>query len=342
MNRCAILLAVVCAALVVMPSLVTARFTDGLTSSANAFGTDTLDPPTGFGISGTCSLTLSWTATVDSYAAGYRIFRGTSLSGPFSQIATVTPRTTTSYVDSPGNGTYYYSVGSYYQNWDSDGSLASTAVNCDSIALDASSSCTPVDNTSATWSHTTSGANRVLIVGVIIRNSSSETVTSVTYSGVAMSLVAAQSNGTSVRAELWQLVAPQTGAHNIVATIAPGTAMACGAMSFTGVNQTTPIDATNSNTGTSATPTVTVTTVTNHAWLVDTLAFRSSGTPGNPTGTAGSGQTQRWSGYFEADPVRGKGSSEGPQASAGGVVMDWNLSASVDWAIAGAALKPLP
>ena len=38
--------------------------------------------------------------------------------------------------------------------------------------------------------------------------------------------------------------------------------------------------------------------------------------------------------------MRNKGSSEGPIASAGAVTMNWTLSASVDWAQIGVAVKP--
>ena len=116
-----------------------------------------------------------------------------------------------------------------------------------------------------------------------------------------------------------------------------------GAISLTGVDQTAPVDAQNGATGTSVTPSVTVTTVTDGAWVVDALAFRSTGA-GTPTGNPGAGQTQRWSQYNEgggtATNIRGKGSTEGPKTPSGAVVMDWALSASVDWAISGIAVRP--
>ena len=217
------------------------------------------------------------------------------------------------------------------------------------IAFDAASSCTPVSTAanSVTWSHTTSGADRILIVGVSIRNDLSQTVSGVTYAGTPLTPVpgGVQDNGTSVRVELWRLVAPALGANNVVVTLSGGATakMACGAVSLTGVGQANPIDATNSAIGTSATPSVTVTTVADNAWVVDAIAFRSTGNA-LPTGTAGSGQTQRWSGYTESGGIlvniRGMGSTEGPKSPAGAVVMDWALSASADWAAVGVAPKP--
>jgi len=217
------------------------------------------------------------------------------------------------------------------------------------IALDAASSPTPSNSVvnSFTWSHTTSGADRILVVGVSIRNDLSQTVSSVTYGGTPLTPVAGgvQSNGTSVRVELWRLVAPALGANDVVVTLSGGATakMAYGAVSLTGVSQASPIDAANSAVSTSSTPSVTVTTLAQNAWVVDAIAFRSTGN-GAPTGTPGGGQTQQWSGYTESGGtgpnIRGKGSTEGPITPAGAVAMDWNLAASVDWAAAGVALKP--
>lgn len=103
----------------VMPAL--ARMTDVETVAAT-FSTETLDPPTDLTATATLELivTLTWTATVDSRATGYQVLRGTADGGPYTQIATVTPRTTTSYDDLPlVPGTYYYVLRTYYGPWTS-------------------------------------------------------------------------------------------------------------------------------------------------------------------------------------------------------------------------------
>jgi len=96
-----------------------ALFTDAASVPANDFTSDTLDPPTGLSATGGASIALSWTATADTYASGHRVLRGTATGGPYTQIAEVTPRTTTTYVDSPAAGTYFYVLRSYYQSWES-------------------------------------------------------------------------------------------------------------------------------------------------------------------------------------------------------------------------------
>lgn len=328
-----------------LPAPTLALFTGAASNAANSFSADVLNPPTSPTATGGSSISLSWSATVDLYATGYRVFRSTTSGGPYSQIAQITPNTTTTYTDTPAAGTYFYVVRSYFQNWESVNSGEVTATSATGISFDASSSCTPTSASTFTWSHTTSGQDRILIVGVAIRNSGSNTVSSVTYAGTALTLIAARNNGTSVRVELWRLVAPATGANNVVVTLDGQAKTACGAMSFGGVDQTSPIEASNSATGTSATPSVSVSTATNNAWVVDATAFRSSGNA-KPTGAAGLWQTERWSGYTESGGssvnIRGKGSHEGPKSPAGAVVIDWSLSASDDWSSVAAALKPTP
>src|SRR2546425_4783859 len=223
-----------------------------------------------------------------------------------------------------------------------DGYLCLREAVASSIAYDASSG-TSGSAASFTFALTTSGASRLLVVGVTIRTDAAQTVTSVTYNGAALTFVRADAVGASVRSELWYRVAPATGSNNVVVTLSASAKAAAGAISFTGVDQTTPVDAQNGATGTSVTPSVTVTTVTDGAWVVDAAAFRSTGV-GVPTGNAGAGQTQRWSQYTEGGGaplnIRGKASTEGPRSPPGGVVMDWALSASVDWAISGLAIRP--
>ena len=88
---------------------------------ASTFSTEILDPPTNLDVTGPLLVkTLTWTATVDTRATGYLVFRSTTSGGPYTQVADVTPRTTTIYVDVVvGLGTRYYVVQSYYGSWTS-------------------------------------------------------------------------------------------------------------------------------------------------------------------------------------------------------------------------------
>jgi hypothetical protein len=110
-----------------------ADYVDALSSStasvgSNTFNTDTLSAPTGPSASGGSTVTMNWTATASTYASGHRVYRSSTSGGSYSQIAQITPRTTVTYSDTPPNGTYYYVVRAYYQNWESaNSSEVSTA-----------------------------------------------------------------------------------------------------------------------------------------------------------------------------------------------------------------------
>lgn len=89
---------------------------------AATMSTEVLDPPTNLNATAQLGLivNLTWTATVDLRATGYQVLRGTSNGGPYTQIGTVTPRTTTTFQDLPVvPGTYYYVLRSYYGSWTS-------------------------------------------------------------------------------------------------------------------------------------------------------------------------------------------------------------------------------
>ncbi len=70
-------------------------------------------------MTGGATAVLGWTATADTYASGYNVYRATALAGPYSQVAAVAPRTTVTYTNSPPAGTYWYTVRAYYQSWES-------------------------------------------------------------------------------------------------------------------------------------------------------------------------------------------------------------------------------
>jgi hypothetical protein len=95
-----------------------ARFTDAA-AATKTITTDTLDPPTGLSaVGGTTSVALSWTATVDTYASGYEVRRATVTGGPYTTVATVTPRTATTTTNTPPSvGLYYYVLRSTFQSW---------------------------------------------------------------------------------------------------------------------------------------------------------------------------------------------------------------------------------
>lgn len=124
-------------------------------SSGKALSTDTLDPPTSLAATGGTSASLTWVATPDTYASGYELRRATVTGGPYTVVATITPRTTVATTDAPGaNGTYYYALRSTFQNWLSVNSneavatiaLGSTATGFKTCTLTSTAADTGGDN----------------------------------------------------------------------------------------------------------------------------------------------------------------------------------------------------
>ena len=191
---------------------------------------------------------------------------------------------------------------------------------------------------SLTWSHTVGAANdRILIVGVALRNSS-VTVTGINYGGTALTLIGARSNGGGqVRMEMWKLVGPATGTANVVVTLSAAKRIVGGAVSYSGVNPNTPNGAFVSAISNGSTTALVTATSAMGELVVDVVA--PEGDAGSLT--VGAGQTQRWNtltGTASAE-VRGGGSSEPGAAS---VTMSWTLGASKPWAIGAVPLKPVP
>jgi hypothetical protein len=98
-------------------------FSTTANNAGNMAAAPALSPPTDLTARCGTSVTLDWTATVDTYATGHRVFRATSPGGPYTQIAEVTPRTTTTHADSPAAGLYYYAARAYFQSWESANSV---------------------------------------------------------------------------------------------------------------------------------------------------------------------------------------------------------------------------
>jgi hypothetical protein len=98
---------------------------------AAVLAADVLDPPTQLRCSGLliCSATLlsrpvlTWVATPDAYASGYRVYRSTTSGGGYVQVAQIPNPATTTWTDSGGGltilTTYYYVVLAYHDPWQS-------------------------------------------------------------------------------------------------------------------------------------------------------------------------------------------------------------------------------
>jgi uncharacterized repeat protein (TIGR01451 family) len=217
------------------------------------------------------------------------------------------------------------------------------------VAVDASTSSSAEFTGNATrtltFGHTTTttGTNLLMLVGVSINitNAPTAEVTGVTYDGGTFGLVGAHNDvGNARRVELWYLLAPGTGTHNVrVSVNVPAAAtvgVVAGATTFTGVDQTVPLGTFVSQDGANgAYSQLDVPGVVN-GMVMDTVA-----TGGDQTITVGLGtQAQQWnlaSGGTSPPDVSGFGSS---RSGAPSVPMSETFNGTSNWSDGGVGINP--
>jgi uncharacterized repeat protein (TIGR01451 family) len=190
---------------------------------------------------------------------------------------------------------------------------------------------------SLSWFHGVgSGANRILLVGVSYRDGNI-TTTSVTYGVTPLTRIGVRTASSNQnRTELWYLLGPPSGSNAVAVAVSPAKQMAAAAISFNGVNQTTPVNTFASAAGLSSTPSVSAASASGEL-VVDTLTANGDAVYMN----VNSGQTQRWTlqtGTTSLN-VRSGGSTE-PGANSS-VNMSWTMGQSTYWSIAAVSLKPI-
>ena len=95
--------------------------------------------------------------------------------------------------------------------------------------------------------HTTSGSDRLLLVGVSINNDNLETVSSISYAGAPLAPVGSVSHqgsgGDDSRVEIWKMIDPPVGTHEIQVTFSTDLLRyaVVGAITLTGVDQVDPL-----------------------------------------------------------------------------------------------------
>jgi hypothetical protein len=215
------------------------------------------------------------------------------------------------------------------------------------INFDAASNSTGDGNgASISWDHTVtaSGSNRILVVGVSWRNAGNDTwtVSSVTYNSLPLTLIRKDEQFLdppgSRSTALYYLTDPPTGSAYPIQVNFSGSVYRSvgGAVSLTGVDQSNPIDAENGVAGGTGNPSVTVTTNTDGAWVVDALCVRE---PSGTTSVVGL-QTEGWNLRTSGSTIDGAGSTMGPKSPAGDVTMSWTTGTSEGYSISAVALKP--
>lgn len=160
-----------------------------------------------------------------------------------------------------------------------------------SIAFDAQSkdSATFLSGTSFSWSHTCTGSDRYLVVAIMSYNQQG-TITAPTYNGVSMTLIQSTNIPTNVN-NFWMygLVAPDTGTNTISFSFSISNSFVSAvATSYTGVDQTTPIDVSviqNLTPSTTSAYVPSITTTVDNTWVVGSFRAEQSSTFSLSTGT---------------------------------------------------------
>ena len=178
--------------------------------------------------------------------------------------------------------------------------------------FDASSFFAASDPTPLSFTHTASGSNRFVIITTHLKTSTN-TVTAVTYGGIPATFLLSISrtiiNGENTTV-VYTLVNPPTGAQTVVITRGSNNAIGA-AMSYTGVDQASPIGATATTQAQTTNVTTNITTLQNKSLLVDAFTKLSIALP-----TVGAGQTQRFQTLNTNSQFNGQGSDKGaPTAS---------------------------
>lgn len=183
------------------------------------------------------------------------------------------------------------------------------------IAFNAATSTSNGGVTSLSQNHTAAGSDRCAIIGVYAEGGVS--ITSIAYGAQTPTLIGAHSGGAS---RLYRLVAPNTGAQSVSVNFSGSSGRcALAILSYTGVDQTTPVGSLVEGSTSTDTVSVDATSATGQL-VVDLAVFAQS------TIVVGPDQTARidlddFSGTF-----RSLGMSE--QAGASTVTMSWTTGAS--------------
>lgn len=154
------------------------------------------------------------------------------------------------------------------------------------ISFDAATDGGAVTATSLTYSHTITGTNPFLMVGVLGAVSATSLITGITYNGTALTFISGEQLYLADRfGEGWYLKAPSTGANNVVVSASSSSYISSVASSYTGVHQTTPIDnSLETHVDIGRTCDNTIVSVADNCWHLG-MGFTGSGLPAAGTGT---------------------------------------------------------
>lgn len=180
-----------------------------------------------------------------------------------------------------------------------------------------------------TWSHTCSGTNRLLVVGIVIGCVSDAGMSATaTYNSVSMTSITTRhtNDSTAGYAQMFYLIAPSTGANTVSINVTGGTGLegfSCGSVSFTGVDQTTPIPNFTSAAGNTASCTASLTGASGNM-LIDLSAAGNT--------LAATNQTAQWLANRNTSTGAGNGGMGTATGAGSSVTFTRSITAADFWA----------
>lgn len=219
-------------------------------------------------------------------------------------------------------------------------SAAGAAVSVDNVTTAQIPSTSP---NPFSFSHTTSGSDRLLLVSVASQPNDDdgiiEVITAVTYGGQPLTLVGARAQTDNARVEIWQLVNPPSGPNTVSITFNDAfddpvneEGASAGAVSFSGVHQGTPLGTFASAAASGITPmTVNVSSAAGEL-VFDTVARKGAAVTVDPS------QTEQWKLCTDGG-CSNVGGGASTKAGAASVTMSWT-AANDRWAIGAVPIKP--
>ncbi len=198
---------------------------------------------------------------------------------------------------------------------------------------------------SLSYSYTVNSNSSGILIVTVEYFEPTVAVSTITYNSVSMTFLRKDNapGATSIHTEIWYLLNPSTGSNTVAITmtgsLTVGQLMISGAVSYTGVDQTSPINAQNGSGSGSAgtTASVSISTIVDNSWI-----FATTGS-GDGSVTWTTSQNLLWSKAGGAATGESSGGIDfGPQTPAGAKTMSATLSLSRNWSISVVSLTPQP
>lgn len=188
---------------------------------------------------------------------------------------------------------------------------------------------------SVTVSHTrgTGASDYGASVKVSCRTASAD-ISGVTYDGNAMALEDTSENTNVCGVQLHSYINPPSGAANVVVSLNNYRLSTVVVSTYSGANQTDLIEAIQKSTGYSANPSISVTTLTDGAFVENSINLQSAKTITNDNGTVINNSDH-------SDGSLGQtGVSYTSKVSAGAQSTGWSYTGGDNWAMIAASIKP--